>query len=129
LTHLQLCIVVYDAINALQHGAVDGFNFNGGLARFRELDAIASVANLPCWHGSEIDLGILEAMYVHQSAAARSCTWPGDIFGRLIRSHDLLTEPLRIEPPFAFIPEGPGLGISLDEAVVQRFATAERSIA
>jgi len=67
----------YDAINAIAHGAVDGFNFNCGLQKFRELDAIAHAANLPCWHGSEVDLGILEAMYVHSAAAARSSRrWP-----------------------------------------------------
>ena len=57
--------------------------------------------NLPSWHGSELDLGILEAMYLHQCAAAPSCIWPSDIFGRLIREHDLLTEPLDLQPPFA----------------------------
>ena len=76
----------HDAINAIAHHAVDGFNFNGGLAKFQALDHIASTAKLYCWHGSEVDLGILEAMYVHQSAAARSCVWPSDIFGRMIRS-------------------------------------------
>ena len=66
-----------------------------------------------------VDLGILEAMYLHQSIAAKSCIWPGDIFGRMIRSHDLLRSPLRIEPPFAYVPEGPGLGIELDEAAIR----------
>ena len=75
---------------ALQFLAVDGFNFNGGLVGFQQLDRIAAAAGLPCWHGSEIDLGTLEAMYLHQSAAASSCTWPSDIFGRSIREHDLL---------------------------------------
>ena len=117
----------YDAINALMHQAVDGFNFNGGLARFRELDAIARTANLSCWHGSEVDLGILEAMYVHQAAAAKSCVWPSDIFGRLIRSHDLLRKPLNIEPPFALLPTGPGLGVELDDGALERYRTAERS--
>ncbi len=57
---------VHDAIRALQLRAVDGFNFNGGLVGFQQLDRIASAAGLPCWHGSEIDLGVLEAMYLHQ---------------------------------------------------------------
>lgn len=118
----------YDAINALMHRAVDGFNFNGGLARFKELDAIASVANLPCWHGSEIDLGISEAMYLHQCAAAKSCIWPSDIFGRLIRQHDLLTQPLRIEPPFGYLPEGAGLGVDLDRGALERFGVSERAL-
>jgi muconate cycloisomerase len=109
---------VEDAIAAIKAGAVDGFNFNGGLARYRQLDSIAAAAALPSWHGSEIDLGILEAAYLHKCAAAQSCTWPSDIFGRMIRSHDLLTEPLRFEPPFALLPEGPGLGVTVDERAV-----------
>lgn len=117
---------IHYAISALIRNAVDGFNFNAGLAKFKELDAIASAANLTCWHGSEVDLGILEAMYLHQAAAAKSCVWPSDIFGRMIRSHDLLAEPLQFEPPFALVPEGPGLGVSIDEAALKRFTQSER---
>ena len=117
---------VHDAIAALQISAVDGFNFNGGLARFQQLDHIASAANLPCWHGSEIDLGILEAMYLHQCAAAASCSWPSDIFGRLIREHDLLASPLDMSPPYAQLPEGPGLGVELDFEAVKQYQVSQR---
>ena len=118
----------YEAISAIAHGAVDGFNFNCGLAKIPELDAIAhSLANLPCWHGSEVDLGILEAMYVHQAAAAKSCTWPSDIFGRMIRSHDLLKEPLRIEAPYVHVPVGPGLGIEPDIEAIERYSISQRT--
>lgn len=105
---------IEDAIVAVQNHEVDGFNFTAGLADFQRLDHIADVAGLPCWHGSEIDLGILEAASLHSCAAARSCIWPSDIFGRLIRSHDLLTQPLDIQPPYAFVPKGIGLGVALD---------------
>ncbi|MGD9633357.1 MAG: mandelate racemase/muconate lactonizing enzyme family protein [Pirellulales bacterium] len=117
---------VHDAIRALQLEAVDGFNFNGGLVGFQQLDRIASAAILPCWHGSELDLGVLEAMYLHQCAAASSCTWPSDIFGRLIREHDLLTRPLDLEPPFAKLPIGPGLGVELDRDAVRHYQTDRR---
>lgn len=112
---------IKDAIQAIQEDAVDGFNFNCGLADFQLLAHIAQAAELPCWHGSEIDLGILEAMYVHSSAAATACTWPGDIFGRLIREHDLLKNPLQIEPPYAHLPKGPGLGIEVDEDAIRHY--------
>ncbi len=117
---------IKDAIQALNAQAVDGFNFNGGLANFQRLDHIATAAGLPCWHGSEVDLGILEAMYVHSAAAAASCIWPSDIFGRLIRSHDLLTTPLKIEPPFVHLPEGPGLGVTPDEEAINRFLKQQK---
>lgn len=119
---------VHDAIAAIQCQAVDGFNFNGGLAAFQQLDHIAAAAGLPCWHGSEVDLGILEAMYVHQAAAAKSCVWPSDIFGRMIREHDLLKQPLSIEPPYVQLPQGPGLGVELDEAALQHYQTDQRVI-
>ena len=118
---------IEDAVVAVQRRSVDGFNFNGGLAGFRRLDAIADAAGLPCWHGSELDLGVLEASYLHACAAAPSCRWPSDIFGRLIRSHDLLTAPLAIDPPYAEVPTGPGLGVELDEDAVRAHRTQERS--
>jgi len=116
---------VHDVINILNHRSADGFNFNAGLAKFQQQDLIANAANMYSWHGSEIDLGILEAMYVHQVSATQNCIWPSDIFGRLIRSHDLLKTPLRIEAPYAYLPEGLGLGIELDEEVIESFKTNE----
>jgi muconate cycloisomerase len=117
---------IKDSIQAIQQQAVDGFNFNCGLADFQRLDHIASAAQLPCWHGSEIDLGILEAMYVHSAAAAESCIWPSDIFGRLIREHDLLKTPLKMEPPFVYLPEGKGLGIEPDIAVITDYQVSTK---
>lgn len=129
--HVSLPYVLHgqrikDAIQAIQLGAVDGFNFNAGLADFQRLDHIASAAGLPCWHGSEIDFGILEAMYVHSSAAAASCIWPSDIFGRMIREHDLLRTPLQFEPPFVQLPTGPGLGIEPDEDAIQHYLLQQK---
>lgn len=116
---------VHDVINILNHRSADGFNFNAGLAKFQQQDLIANAANMYSWHGSEIDLGILEAMYIHQVSATQNCIWPSDIFGRLIRSHDLLKTPLKIEAPYAYLPEGLGLGIELDEEVIESFKTNE----
>jgi muconate cycloisomerase len=117
---------VHDAIVAIQKRAVDGFNFNGGLAKFHQLAQIAAGAELPFWHGSEVDLGILEAMYIHQCAAAESCTLPSDIFGRMVRSHDLLQTPLTFHPPYVTLPDGIGLGIELDPAAVAAYQTQKR---
>lgn len=115
-----------NAIDAIQSEAVDGFNFNCGLADFQRLDHVASATGLPCWHGSEIDFGILEAMYVHSAAAAKSCTWPSDIFGRLIRSHDLLQESLNLKPPFVELPKGLGLGVEPDEDAIKHFQIGKK---
>lgn len=114
LPYAQQAQSIHDSINALKHDSVDAFNFNGGIDHFMQLDAVAAASGLQCWHGSEIDLGILEASYIHKACAAKSCILPSDIFGRLLRQHDLLKIPLRLEPPYAFLPNNLGLGIELD---------------
>lgn len=120
---------VHDAINAIKLDAIDGFNFNAGIDSFKQLDSIAAAAGVNCWHGSEIDLGVLEAMFVHNAIAAKSCVWPSDIFGRMLRGHDLLKRPLRIEPPYAYLPEGPGLGVEVDFDALEKYKVSEWTIA
>jgi muconate cycloisomerase len=124
--HIALSYSAYgqradDALRALQLDAVDGFNFNGSMAAFMRLADLAHLANKPCWHGSGVDLGILEAGYVHSAAASPYCTWPSDIFSRLVREHDLLREPLQFDGKFAIVPSEPGLGVELDEAALEHY--------
>jgi muconate cycloisomerase len=83
--------------------------------------AIADAAGIPVWHGAGVDLGLLEVSYVHASSVCRNCVLNGDIFGRLIREHDLLATPLEIKDGHATVPTGPGLGVELDEDAVQRY--------
>jgi muconate cycloisomerase len=109
---------ITDAIRAIRLGCCDYFNFNGGIYNFNRLATLADAAGLPYWHGSEVDLGILEASYVHKSAASSLATLPADIFGRLVREHDLLAVPLLIERGEVCVPHGPGLGVELDADAV-----------
>ena len=119
----------HQAIQFIKNEAADGFNFNGGIVGFSQLDAIASVANMYSWHGSEVDLGILEARYLHSVSASSHCIWPCDIFGRMIREHDLLKTPLKIKPPYAYLPEGSfGLGVELDNEALLRYKIKEKLI-
>ncbi len=115
-----------DVILALQQGAVDSFGFSGPMSWVQKLGGIAEVAGTPFWHSGELDLGILEASYLHVAAACKACTLPSDIFGRLIREHDLLTTPLEYDGASHFaVPQGPGLGIELDEDAVAQYAVGD----
>ncbi len=126
--HIALPLVteghrIDDALRAIGAEAVDAFNFTAGPSSFMALASIATAAGMPFWLGSQIDLGILETLYVHMAAAVPGTLWPCDIFGRLIRSHDLLQTPLTVRPPVVHLPEGPGLGVALDADAVARYAT------
>jgi muconate cycloisomerase len=110
-----------DLIRAIRESSVDGFNFNGPMFRFVELAAAAELAGLSCWHGSEVDLGILEASALHACVAAPACTIPSDIFGELVREDDLLESPIVFESGFAKLPPGAGLGVRLDRDALQKY--------
>ncbi|WP_127473937.1 mandelate racemase/muconate lactonizing enzyme family protein [Microbacterium sulfonylureivorans] len=105
---------ISDVTSAIASRAADVFNFSAGIADFLRMAHIADAAGRPYWHGSEIDLGIMEAGAVHAAAASAGATLPSDIFGRLIRETDLLRTPLSITGSAVSVPEGPGLGVELD---------------
>ena len=121
LPYIELGQMIQDAIRAIQLEAVDYFNFNCGIANFVRLSDIAEAAGIPCWHGSEVDLGVLEASYVHACAAARNCTLRSDIFGDLIREDDLIVDLLEIQDGRVRVPQKPGLGVEVDLKAVEKY--------
>ncbi len=106
--------------------AVDGYNFNGSAFNSILLSEIAHLEGKPCWRGSEVDLGISEAMALHVAAASINCTIPSDIFGELVREDDLIQEPIIFERGAALVPLRDGLGIALDNDALRRFGTGDQ---
>jgi muconate cycloisomerase len=97
---------------------------NGGIAASIEIAHVAKAAGLACHVGSNLELGIASAAMLHLAAAVDvidSHTYPADILGPLYHEGDLLHEPLRIGPETARVPDGPGLGIELDEEQLKRW--------
>lgn len=111
-------------LEAIEHDAVDSFNLDGGPTTFVHLAYLAEAAGLSVWRGSGVDLGIADAAAVHACAAAPSCTIPSDLIGHMIRVDDLIREPLVTEGGAIRVPEGPGLGVDLDEDALDRWSTA-----
>lgn len=112
-----------DILRALRLDACDYFNFNGGAFPVKRLATLAGLARKPFWHGSEVDLGILEASYVHKCAACEAATLPSDIFGELVRENDLIRQPLVFEGGDVLVPTGPGLGMELDLDALAEYRT------
>ena len=110
-----------DVVNAIKAEACDYMNLGAGMVNFVKCAAIADAAGILIWHGSGVDLGLLEAAYTHVSSVARNCVLPSDIFGRLIREHDLLATPLEIRDGCVTVPTGPGLGVELDRDALERY--------
>lgn len=114
---------IRDMIAFVRADAADGYNFNGSAYNCVLLAEIAHLEGKPCWRGSEVDLGISETMGLHIAAASINCTIPSDIFGELVRTDDLIEKPIKFLNGAAQVPQGDGLGISLDLAAIEKYKT------
>jgi L-alanine-DL-glutamate epimerase-like enolase superfamily enzyme len=92
----------------------------GGILMVKKVAALAEAAGLPCVFHCAHDLGLKTAAMLHVVASspgfslANDCTYYGLV-------DDILTVPHRIENGHMTVPEGPGLGVQVDEAKVQKY--------
>jgi muconate cycloisomerase len=114
---------IQDIIAFVKADAVDGYNFNGSAFNCLLLAEIAHLEGKQCWRGSEVDLGILETMALHIAASSINYTIPSDIFGELIRENDMIHEPIEFENAATIVPQGDGLGVSLDYSALEKYTT------
>ena len=117
-----------DAWNLTCHRAADVISIypgkNGGILASLAITNIAQGAGLVSCMGSNLELGIATAAMLHLAAACVNidCTnYPGDFLGPLYHEADMISEPLCLGPEVAKVPEGPGLGVELDEDQLNRW--------
>ena len=117
-----------DAWHLTTRRAVDILSVNpgkhGGLLGTLEVAHVAQAAGVDCSMGSNLELGIGTAALLHLGAVAPSIAserYPGDYIGPLYHAADMLTSPLTLGPQAARVPDGPGLGVELDEAQLEKY--------
>ncbi|QDU20192.1 mandelate racemase/muconate lactonizing enzyme family protein [Urbifossiella limnaea] len=97
---------------------------HGGIAATAEIVAVAKAAGIRCTIGSNLELGIGTAAMLHVAAAFPEIdtdSFPADTIGPFYHDADLITQPLDLGPPYARVPDGPGLGVELDEEQLKRW--------
>jgi muconate/chloromuconate cycloisomerase len=114
-----------DASRVVTHAAADILALKltkaGGFAASRNMAAIAEAAGLPCYIGCFTETGIGTAAYTHFGAATPQVTMGCELFGPLLISEDIIKTKIRYQDGYVYLPDGPGLGVELDEAKVERF--------
>ena len=108
-------------IAAIAAQAVDAINVAPSDWGFLDMARIAQAHDIPVWEASNVDLGVFDAFRLHAAAAAPNCTLGSDMCGNFVHEHSLLSTPL-VEAGYAVVPDGPGLGVELDEEAVSRYA-------
>ncbi|MEN9557574.1 MAG: hypothetical protein RLZZ232_3860 [Planctomycetota bacterium] len=117
-----------DAWQLSVHRSADIFSIypgkHGGISATSDIVAVARAAGLRCTIGSNLELGIGTAAMLHVAAAfpeVDTDAFPADTIGPFYHEADLITAPLQLGPPAALVPEGPGLGVELDETQLRRY--------
>jgi L-alanine-DL-glutamate epimerase-like enolase superfamily enzyme len=132
-----------DLLKLLQRDAVDGFFLKvpkaGGILKSQKWVSIAKAADMLVMCGCMIDTGLGAAANAHFLAATE---WMGKIEQESIGplnlynipdtvstplKNDLAKKVLRYENGFLYPPDGPGLGVELNEEAVKKFATPGKS--
>jgi muconate cycloisomerase len=114
-----------DAMEVIRREAADIANVYvteaGGLLNASRIFTLCEAAGMPCMIGSMPEFGIGTAAQIHLGVAMTNLGPDSDTCGVLYHAEDLLACPLRIEGGYAYPPEGPGLGVEIDMAVLERW--------
>ncbi len=96
----------------------------GGITSARRLLDMAKLRNIPCLLHDDVELGVSLAAATHFIAARyNDLAFKPELSGypEWI-ADDVVTPPVAIEEGHAEVPEGPGLGVELDEEKVERYS-------
>lgn len=102
-----------------QAGAIDICNLATcglGIQRCKALIDFAQGCGLRALHGTTQELSIGTAAAAHVLAAVERVDMPCDPAGPILYTEDCTRRPVRYEGSCLLVPEGPGLGIEVDEA-------------
>ncbi|MGC4071107.1 MAG: enolase C-terminal domain-like protein [Nibricoccus sp.] len=86
--------------------------------------AIAEAARLGLYGGTMLEGAIGTMASAQLFAGFSSLAWGTELFGPLLLTEEILTEPLAYRDFALPLPTGPGLGITLDEERVRRLRRA-----
>lgn len=122
----NMYVTAFDHLpTAISMGAVDVVGVDlfhwGGFANVRDLVGVCRVFNLGLFGHCFFDLGVTTAANLHIYAALPEMKNGFDTIG-YIQSVDIVSKKFVVKDGCLDVPEGPGLGVSLDETAMARYS-------
>jgi muconate/chloromuconate cycloisomerase len=115
----------HSALEIVRAGAADIISYKltklGGLARSLAVYRLADGAGLGAYIGCMIETSLGTAAYLHFGAVLPRLEYGCELFGPLLLKGDIATKAVAFADGQVLVPEGPGLGIEVDEAEVERY--------
>ncbi len=116
----------HDMLAVAAAGAADAVSLklvkHGGLLGVKRVAAVAQAGGIALYGGCLLESSVGAAAHLQVFSTLRELAWGCEHFGPQILAGDLVTEPLRFEDFHIYLPAGPGIGVSLDEAALRRYA-------
>jgi muconate cycloisomerase len=116
----------HDMLDVARAGAADVVSLklvkHGGLLATRDVAAVARAAGIGLYGGCLLESSIGAAAHLQVFAGLRDLAWGCEHFGPQILTEDLVAEPLHFEDFHIHLPTGPGLGVTLDQDKLRRYA-------
>ncbi len=123
-THIPIALHTDDPVvllQALKMEAIDQANFSGPAQQVKKMAAMAEAADVPCWvQMGGLCSGVKTAYSVHVQATIANATLPCDELP-FTRVADMLDEGLVLENGHYEVPQKPGLGVTLDMQMVEKY--------
>ncbi len=106
----------------------------GGLFRAHEVASVAEAAGLHCDIGGSIEMGVGNAANLHLGASTRIAELASvcpvsrpagalqDQIAGVYYLDDIISEPFRYEDGAVLVPQGPGLGVRVDESKLAKYS-------
>ena len=95
---------------------------SGGAYNALRVAAIADAAGIGLYGGTMLEGAVGTVISAHAFATFDKLQWGTELFGPLLLTEDILTDPLDYSDFELTVPSGPGLGVTLDDDRVAFFA-------
>jgi L-alanine-DL-glutamate epimerase-like enolase superfamily enzyme len=113
-------------ITVVREEVCDGFVICAGKSMVVRQATLSAEAKMPFWL-QLVGNGLTTTWAAHLGAVLSHAIWPAITCINLC-SHQLLKKPIEVIGGFHRVPEGPGLGVELDEEAVERYRVPEKTL-
>lgn len=113
-------------ITSIRERVCDGYVIGGGKSEVVRQGALSAEAQMPFWLQLVGD-GLTTTWAAHLGAVLTHATWP-TISCINLYTHHLLKKPIEVVGGYQQVPDGPGLGVEVDENAVEKYRVSQERL-
>jgi muconate cycloisomerase len=100
----------------------------GGLDRSKRMASIAEACRMRAYVGGALESAIGASAGLHLAASSPSIDLGCEMSGQYLLIDDFATEPFTMEDGALLVPQGPGLGITVDEDKLEQYGEGDPEV-